>query len=684
MIKIAALAKYKAIPAFEPIELPALTILTGLNGSGKSQLLKGLHIQKIRCDLFGQLAPPPTEPGTHGRHILPSKSSEHPQITLLRNWADTDSQFQLERASKLGERFGKTTTKAPARQAQMYAFETKRAELLLPTRKRLVELCGGSLEALLGPEEDPWRLGPTELSRRAGIEEPDDRAQQIVALFIEAADALKGNGNSPDPMNSMFFRDLDIVQDEFAVTPLEVTQEMTEALHSRISVQMFQPNIVELFGDYRDRLVGNDLDEIEARRGPTKTYLDADQFVAKYGPPPWEAVNELMSAMGLPFEVIPPSHMMEQPVRFRLRLKDSGNELAFGDLSSGEQVLLRFAVSVMRPNPATVGFQRPLLLLLDEMDASLHPEMVQRWLSAIQKGIVGELGINVILTTHSPTTVALAPDDAIFTMCDGRPERVSKQEAINKLTFGVPTLSIDYSGRRQVFCESDTDAAAFEKIYAAIKPRLSLSRELNFIGTGIRDKSKVVTVGAGKEMNAGEAVVRQIVEDLASLSVSSVYGLIDWDAKATSTERVRVIGAGTHYTIENILLDPLLIGALIVLERMQVPNLQMSPRALDALDAQSLQQLADTVQNALALPDDDGTYIDVRYLSGACVRVKHRYATINGHALESILAGTFGPLRKYTTNRGVLARRIVEVVITDYPEFCPQVIAEIFQQISNC
>ncbi len=684
-MKIAAFGQYKSIPKFEPIELPALTILTGLNGSGKSQLLDGLLMQTIRCDLSGQLAPPVPMPGMPAGTMPAIQLPPNPQITLLRNWAGNDSQFGLERASKLGARFGSDPNMAVVMHHGIYVFETLRAQQLHAARERLAKLIGSSLEILLTPQEDPWRLGPAELAQRAGLAQGDERTQHMVALFAEAEDALKmSTTGRPDPAFAMFFSELRTAQREFDVALLEVTQEMVDSLRSRITVQMFEPNIVEIFGTYRDQVVANDLDEIQARRDLAKGFLSPAQFVTKFGPPPWEMVTDLMSAMGLPFQVVPPSHEMAQPVRFRLRLAGGGNELSFGDLSSGEQVLLRFAVSVMRPNPAMVGFQRPLLLLLDEMDASLHPEMVQRWLKAIERGIVGELGIRVILTTHSPTTVALAPNDAIFAMSKGRPQPISKQEAINKLTFGVPTLSIDYSGRRQVFCESDTDAAAFEKIYAAIKPRLSLRKELNFIGTGIRDKSKVVNVGPGEEINAGEAVVRQVVENLASRGVSSVYGLIDWDSKAASTERVRVIGAGTHYTIENILLDPLLIGALMVLDRMAIPDLNFSPRALDALDAPSLQKLADTVQNAVALPDDDGTFIDVRYLGYACVRIKRRYATINGHVLEGILTAAFPPLKRYTANRGALARRIAEVAITDYPEFCPLVIADVFQQISNC
>lgn len=670
---IAGLKQYKAIPKFQPVELPPLTVLTGLNGSGKSQLLAGIQLQEIACDLVRPLTAQPLPMGmAHG----------NPVITLLQHSVSSDSQFNLQRPSKLAERFTPSAGMAGRMGIATYQFNEFRSKQLEGPRAKLDQTFDRKLEKMLGHGEDPWRLGAVELTRRAAYEADDDRADLVRRAFRLAASALESNGPI-DPIHAMFFSHIATAATEFSVTRLDVTKEMVDALTTRTSVQMFQPNIVELFGAYRDRLVGNDMDELQARRDPTKKFLNPEQFVGTYGTPPWEAVSDLLAAMALPFEVVPPAHDMTDNVRFRLRSTEGGNELGFDDLSSGEQVLLRFALSVMRPNPNMVGLQRPLLLLLDEMDASLHPEMVQRWLGAIERGIVGELGIHVILTTHSPTTVALAPENSVFAMLDSRPKKVSKQEAINKLTFGVPTLSIDYSGRRQVFCESDTDAAAYEKIYAAIKQRLSLSKEINFIGTGIRDKTKVVDVGLGQEINAGEAVVREIVRKLSDLSVTSIFGLIDWDAKAVATDRVFVIGAGTYYTVENILLDPLLIGSLMVLERMEIPGMQTSARGLDTLDDATLQKIADRIQNSVELPGDDGSMIEVCYLGGRRIRVKKCYATVNGHELENQLAKVFGPLRRYTANRGTLNRRIAEIVINDYPEFCPKIISDTFERISK-
>lgn len=677
-MKIAALTPYRAIPAFGPVELPALTVLTGLNGSGKSQLLTGLYQQDIACDLFRDLSSP--QPGA-GVNRYKSGAPQSSQITLLRHSVEPDDQFTSNRPSKLAERFGFQAQDPKSATFPAYNFDAKRTELLAPAREKLDELVE-NLDQILAPGEDPWQLGPAEIIRRANIDVFNESEHKIRDVFIQASNSLKMTAYGSDPMLSSILAEIRQAASEFNISNLHVTRQMMDNLRTRISVQMFQPNVVEVFGAYRDRLVANDLDELQSRRDPSKTFLDQRKFLDIYGPPPWELVTGLLTAMGLPFEVVEPSHEMQQPVSFRLRRRGRTEELAFTELSSGEQVLLRFALSVMQPNPAVAGLQRPSLLLLDEMDASLHPEMTQRWLSAIEKGIVGELGIKVIITTHSPTTVALAPPESIFAMINGVPTPISKQEAVNKLTFGVPTLSIDYSGRRQVFCESSNDAAIYEKIYAAIKPRLKLYKELNFIGTGIRDKSKSIVNGEGEEINAGEAVVQKIVKSLSSLNVDTVFGLIDWDKKAKETDRIKVVGAGTHYTIENILLDPFLIGALMIYEGLPVKGFNTNRRELASLTPAAMQSIADRVQNSFEIPEDDGTLIRMSYLGGTSINIRKRYASFNGHNLETLLIDTFNPLKRFTGGRGALPRKIAELLINDYPEFCPIIISQEFEKLS--
>lgn len=120
--------------------------------------------------------------------------------------------------------------------------------------------------------------------------------------------------------------------------------------------------------------------------------------------------------------------------------KQHGEPRAFSALSSGEQVLLSLAISIFESRD---DFHMPDLLLLDEIDASLHPSMSRALLQTLQHVFVDN-GTKVLLATHSPSTVALAPEDSVFVVNKGpvpnKIEPVVPKEAIEVLTEGYATL----------------------------------------------------------------------------------------------------------------------------------------------------------------------------------------------------------------------------------------------------
>ena len=73
---------------------------------------------------------------------------------------------------------------------------------------------------------------------------------------------------------------------------------------------------------------------------------------------------------------------------------------------------MSFALCLYHAADQSTAVDFPKVLLFDEIDAPLHPSMSRSLLRTIQKTLVEEHGIFVILTTHSPSTVALAPDTA--------------------------------------------------------------------------------------------------------------------------------------------------------------------------------------------------------------------------------------------------------------------------------
>ena len=72
----------------------------------------------------------------------------------------------------------------------------------------------------------------------------------------------------------------------------------------------------------------------------------------------------------------------------------------------------------------------------------MHPSMMKNMLEVIHDIFIKQ-GVTVVLVTHSPTTIALAPEDSVFVMNRAgqkRIEKKSKQEALGILTQGFATL----------------------------------------------------------------------------------------------------------------------------------------------------------------------------------------------------------------------------------------------------
>src|SRR5690606_21408835 len=139
---------------------------------------------------------------------------------------------------------------------------------------------------------------------------------------------------------------------------------------------------------------------------------------------------------------------------FELKLINTFNqsEVKFSDLSSGEKVLMSLALALYN---SKFDIEFPRVLLMDEPDASLHPTMSKQFLEIIENVFVKEKGVKVIITTHSPSTVALAKEEDLFVVnkTGVRIEKTTKDKALKILTSGVPSFSVNYENRRQVFVE---------------------------------------------------------------------------------------------------------------------------------------------------------------------------------------------------------------------------------------
>ena len=217
----------------------------------------------------------------------------------------------------------------------------------------------------------------------------------------------------------------------------------------------------------------------------------------------------------------------------RFTNRSTGESYPTQDLSSGEKILLSMCFAAYNK---AMGRRQPGLLLLDEVDAVLHPSMISALIAGLKELFVDN-GTPVIMATHSVTTVSLLDEEAIFRVSrsggrvDVRP--ATRSEAVEELSEGLATID---EGLRIATSES----AAAITILSEGNNALHLRKwaELFFPGkVAIFDKLLNLT---GKNQLASYANL------LARVETNSHF-LIVWDCDArTVAEKLRTELEGSN------------------------------------------------------------------------------------------------------------------------------------------
>jgi hypothetical protein len=398
---------------------------------------------------------------------------------------------------------------------------------------------------------------------------------------------------------------------------------------------------------------------------------------------PWIFVNDALQAAGLDFEIDRPDLFTHAPYTPRLRKLSTQAEVRFSDLSSGEKVLMSFALCLYYAQDTRQLANYPKLLLLDEIDAPLHPSMSRNLLRIITETLVEKHNIGVIAATHAASTVALSPDDAIHVMLPDQPglHKITKAEALNILTVGVPTLAISYEGRRQVFVESENDAELYSAAYQCLKPILASERSLEFIGTGIKSIQ-------GQHLHTGSAIVRKLVQELGSGGNSSVFGLLDWDGENQPTSRIAILACGRRNGLENVLLDPLFIAAALFREaKRALPRIGIDSATSYSefllLPVYKLQAIVDSVQT-VTFSEKSALPIESEYVGGFKLKLHDQWLKIDDHRLQKVVCAAFPELGSVSKKRpGALMSYVVNNIIPDKPDFVPVELRDVFLELLN-
>lgn len=633
---------YKSITRLNPVELPNLTVLTGANGSGKSHLLQAIENGSVRTtaspeprkhiSLFDWNSIVPKDSGAYSIGARLAKVEEivkrfegvrEQMVFQLQTWID---QHNMDRDLI----FTLDDVRIACDPAQHHAYQTDEARR---TASHVSSWTSNHLQYFLNA------VGNDEPAFRQAVRDTWQRDRNVL-LFGDTVQT-----------RSLLLSAVDV--------------------HGNVFSQAF----AKIFVEYMHKWQENEL--AKAAGSP---HLSEGDFYSSYHTPPWDFVNDILERSSLPFRITSPSRTkFLEPFEPKLVKSEGEQEMSFQDLSSGERVLMSFALCVYNSFARQASVSFPKLLLLDEVDAPLHPEMVSIMLGVIQDILVEKHAIKVVLTTHKPTTVALAPEESIFQVFPQNPDLlpIRRERAVSILTVGVPTIAFTTDLRLQVFTESRVDAHVYNSVYQLYKSAIQSNRSLEFIPSGRR-------VPQG-DRDAGRSRVNYLVGKLRESGVSTVLGVVDWDEKDNSSPYVYEVCKGRRYSIENLFLDPVLLISLLCKEFVPFSRSRGILESSESY-ASVLGWKQDRWQTAVSRYEDmvfdaGSDETETTYLNGMVLKVLSSSLTTRGHDLVSHMKVRLPVLKRYQDDDLII--HIADTVLPDVRDIAPLEILELLRGLTD-
>lgn len=334
---------FESITEFDEVILPSFVVLTGANGSGKTHLLRAITSGHVTVDNLSTAAM-----SFFDSSSFQASGSNAPPDDVHR-WVPLEAWNIL-----VGQKF----------------FE--RAE------KVYTEVFGDA-----PPDTIDWN---------AASDPALAKYRDEISMRLPRPNLEDGNMNLFPDYRGFFRRHPGPAH---LVSEALLVNQITPAIHEGRS--RFNLELSSLFTAYirnQCRWVISQLDQ--GAVGPKDALLQ--EYVSKF-PPPWLALDlvfsELREISGkddlFNFEFTrpdsPPSFLNWQAEKFQsqLRLKDSGKVIQTTSLSSGERIIVTLLTMLYASHERQA---LPRLLLLDEVDASLHPSIVKLLLHVVQRSIV--------------------------------------------------------------------------------------------------------------------------------------------------------------------------------------------------------------------------------------------------------------------------------------------------------
>ena len=499
--------QYKSIVSLSTDELPDFAVLIGRNGAGKTQLLEaleqgqavipGIGVGEIEKYDMVSFRPANATPANHQSNQFAQATSDAYMLSQPGGCP------LIQTATVIFEQFAGDIERTSGVQAREEFVRELRSEV-----QRIPDFNifganrqGSSYQKALYERV----LVPINASRGGTSNQAANRFNGNRAALLSAA--MKLTGKLP---HELTHNDI-----------MRASHYEGDTLSNSVSAAFTGYKINEYLSAHR---------RFETDRG------SLGEFISDYrteNPPPWDTLREVLSEMrdvtgddGLfDFEFSDPnghdislSYYQQYSFAAVMTNRTTGAQYDLESLSSGEKVLMALCLVSFNQH---LGRRRPKLLLLDELDALLHPSMVAALVGTLKTLFVSP-GTKVVMTSHSPMTVAALDEAYIFRVVrtGGQVEVFSttKSEAIRELSEGLATVDVALR------------IAAYDEAKVTIltegnnAKHLRRWAQLNF--------PEVVHVFEGLEANSSDAQLLTYGRLLAKLNTNTHFVIV-WDCDAT-------------------------------------------------------------------------------------------------------------------------------------------------------
>jgi len=178
--------------------------------------------------------------------------------------------------------------------------------------------------------------------------------------------------------------------------------------------------------------------------------------------------------------------------------------------------------------------------------------------------------------------------------------------------------------------------------------------------------------------------VIEVVNNLYANGNEQIYGIIDWDNNNESKNRIIVLGENERYSIENYLLDPLMMGLLFIREaKMPISEFGFGTISkyseIGNLQPEEAQMIIDKVLNNLGL--FSANVIEYDLYNNWKLNISSEFNLFQGHDLESLYKRKYPFLNIYQREDG-LKKDVIQKIVNDFPEFVPKRIFDTIKKIT--